>query len=134
MAHMEKYARSAVGQLCQHYERKKLPNGEYVKFGNEDIDTTLTELNYNLAPDRRQIDFINKRCGEVQCMNRKDVNVMVSWVVTLPKEFPQERSREFFEQTYKFLNERYGGEQNVISSYVHMDETQPHMHYVCLLK
>jgi hypothetical protein len=124
MAHMEKYARSAVGQLCQHYERKKLPDGSYIKFGNEDIDTSLSYLNYNLALDRSlkgQIDFINQRCGEVKCMNRKDVNVMVSWVVTLPKEFPRERSREFFEETYKFLTERYGGEKNVISSYVHLD-------------
>jgi hypothetical protein len=62
-------------------------------------------------------------------MNRKDVNVMVSWVVTLPKDFSQERSREFFFFFYRFLTERYGGEQNVISSYVHLDETSPHMHY-----
>jgi len=64
MAHMEKYTRSAVGQLCQHYERKKLPDGTYVKFGNEDIDNSKTHLNYNLAPERTlkgQIDFINQR-------------------------------------------------------------------------
>jgi hypothetical protein len=129
MAHMEKYARSAVGQLCQHHEGKKLPDGSYVKFGNGDIDTSLSHPNYNLAPERKQIDFINQRCSEVKCMNRKDVNIMVSWVATLPKDFPEERSREFFEQTYRFLNERYGGEQNVISSFVHLDETTPHMHY-----
>ena len=129
---MNKYARSAVGQLCQHYERKKLPSGEYVKFGNEDIDLTKTHLNYNLAPERNlkgQIEFINQRCAEVKCLNRKDVNVMVSWVVTQPKDFPQERSREFFEKTYEFLNTRYGGEQNVISAYVHLDEKSAHMHY-----
>gem|GEM_PF-864796 len=132
MAHMNKYARSAVGQLCQHYERKKKEDGEYVKFGNEDIDLTKTHLNYNLAPERNlkgQIEFINQRCSEVKCLNRKDVNVMVSWVVTQPKDFPQERSREFFEKTYEFLNTRYGGEQNVISAYVHLDEKSAHMHY-----
>ena len=136
MAHVEKYARSAVGQLCQHYERKMKEDGTYMQFGNQDIDPTRTHLNYNLAPDRTlkgQIDFINQRCSEVKCLNRKDVNVMVSWVVTLPKEFPPERSREFFEKTYEFLNNRYGGddgnEQNVISAYVHVDETTPHLHY-----
>ncbi|MCL2070831.1 MAG: plasmid recombination protein [Oscillospiraceae bacterium] len=136
MAHMNKYARSAVGQLCQHYERKKKEDGEYVKFGNEDIDLTKTHLNYNLAPQRslkNQIEFINQRCSEVKCLNRKDVNVMVSWVVTQPKDFPKERSREFFEKTYEFLNTRYGGdesnEQNVISAYVHLDEKSAHMHY-----
>ena len=47
----------------------------------------------------------------------------------MPQDFPLELSRQFFEQTYKFLNERYSGEQNVVSAYVHMDEKTPHMHY-----
>lgn len=37
--------------------------------------------------------------------------------------------KQFFELSYKFLSERYG-EQNVISAYVHMDETTPHMHFL----
>jgi hypothetical protein len=54
---------------------------------------------------------------------------MVTWVVTQPKDFPPERGTEFFEQTYKFLTERYGGERNVISGFVHKDEVTPHIHF-----
>ena len=128
MAHVEKYTRSQTGQLCQHYERKKI-NGEYVKFGNENIDLTKTHLNYNLAPEHNQIEFIKNRCEELNCFKRKDVNVMCSWVVTKPKDLSAEHEEDFFKNTYKFLEDRYG-KDNIVSSYVHMDEVTPHMHFV----
>lgn len=131
MANAQKYNRAAVGHLGKHYERGVNENRELVKFGNQDINPELSHLNYNLAPNRNssQVDFINQRISEVHCLNRKDVNVMCSWVVTFPKNLSQDKEREFFEQTYEFLKNRYGGEQNVISSYVHKDEKQPHMHF-----
>ena len=52
---------------------------------------------------------------------------------TAPKlkeiSYTDEQTKQFFELSYKFLSERYG-EQNVISAYVHMDETTPHMHFL----
>ena len=52
---------------------------------------------------------------------------------TAPKligiSYTDEQIKQFFELSYKFLSERYG-EQNVISAYVHMDETTPHMHFL----
>jgi hypothetical protein len=53
---------------------------------------------------------------------------MADWVVTQPKTLPPERSKEFFQHTFQFLSERYG-EKNVVSAYVHMDETTPHLHF-----
>ena len=72
--------------LAAHYERRKDEKGEYVKFGNQDIDPQKTHLNYNLAPRRglEQIDFIRQRTTEARTLKRDDVNVMCSWVVTLP--------------------------------------------------
>lgn len=128
MAHVAKYTKAAVGHLSKHFERAKDENGEYIKFGNVEIDTTKSNQNYNLAPEKSQGNFIKKRCSEVKCLNRKDVNVMCAWVVTLPKDFPEEREREFFEQTYNFLEKKYGKE-NVVSAYVHKDEVTPHMHF-----
>jgi len=130
MAHVAKYTRSAMGQLCQHYERKKDANGNYIKFGNQDIDLSRTDGNYNLAPhyEGGQINFIRNRLSEVKCLNRADVNVMCSWVVTLPQTFPASKEREFFSATYRFLAERYS-EENVVSAYVHRDENQPHLHF-----
>lgn len=130
MANVAKYTRPATGQLCQHYERKKGDDGKYIKFGNQDINLSKTAQNYNLAPKREggQINFIRQRTSEVKCLNRADVNVMCSWVVTLPKNFPSSQESEFFAQTYRFLVKRYG-EKNVISAYVHRDENQPHIHF-----
>lgn len=128
MAHCSKYTRGAMGHLMKHYERAKDENGEYIRFGNQNIDLDRTELNYNLAPDGNQLERFHSRMQEVYCLNRKDVNVMCSWVVTVPEEVPEEHQREFFQRTYDFLEKKYGKE-NVISAYVHMDESTPHMHF-----
>jgi peptidoglycan hydrolase CwlO-like protein len=130
MANCQKYTRAACGHLFKHYERAKDENGEYVKFGNQDIDASRTHLNYNLAPKQMngQGGFIKERCSEVKMQNRKDVNVMCSWVVTAPKELKEDETERFFRETYKFLSERYGRD-NVVSAYVHMDEITPHIHF-----
>lgn len=124
MAHLMKHTKAATGQLFGHYDRGK----EHI--GNPDIDINRTKLNYNLGPDHgmSQGDFLRKRCQEVRCQNRKDVNVMCSWVVTVPKDLPADEHKLFFQETYNFLSEKYG-ENNVVSAYVHMDETTPHIHF-----
>lgn len=128
MANYAKYTKGAMGHMLKHYERAKDENGEYLKFGNQDIDTKRTNQNYNLAPAHNQLDFIHKRLDEVYCMNRKDVNVMCSWVVTAPEDLKLEQEKQFFQETYSFLEGKYGRE-NVVSAYVHKDEKTPHMHF-----
>lgn len=117
-----------MGHMLKHYERAKDENGDYLKFGNQDIDTRRTGQNYNLAPEHNQLDFIHQRLSEVYCMNRKDVNVMCSWVVTAPEDLKPEQEKQFFQESYAFLESKYGRE-NVVSSYVHKDEKTPHMHF-----
>ena len=134
MAHAAKYAASASGHMLSHYDRSK--DG---LSGN--IDPSRTHLNYNLAPEREgsQLDFIHQRMSEVRCLKRADVNIMCDWVVTLPKyqwhdnnihmtPNKEQVERTFFERVYRFMADRYG-EQNIISAYVHRDETTPHMHF-----
>lgn len=131
MAHVAKHTRAASGHLFKHYERAKDENGEYLKFGNQDIDPERSHLNYNLGPARsiNQGDFVRQRCQDVYCFQRKDVNVMCSWIVTLPAEMKDAgNEKEFFEKTYDFLADRYG-QDNVVSAFVHMDEISPHMHF-----
>lgn len=145
MAHAAKYNASASGHLAKHYERAKVFNEEtkeweYIKFKNQDIDPSRTHLNYNLAPEREggQVAFIRQRTSEVRCLKRADVNVMCSWVITLPKCHPADKSKHvtpnedyvskiFFERAYRFMCDRYG-EENMISAYVHRDEATDHMH------
>lgn len=132
MAHVKKYTMSAVGHMANHYGRSDVGQAaEYIIRGNENIDPNLTPLNYNLAAEDQQlpqVDFIHKRMGEIRVQKRADVNVLCDWVITQPKELPADRSRDFFESVYAFMCDRYG-ERNVISAYVHMDETTPHMHF-----
>lgn len=144
MANVQKYNRADVrgGGLTRHFERAMDGNGNYHKWGNQEIDTGRSHLNYNLAPNRKQgqLPFINERISEVKCHNREDVNIMCSWLITAPRVpaanrgelgelilSPGEQER-FFEESYKFLCEKYG-EKNVVSAYVHLDETTPHMHF-----
>lgn len=69
MAHFAKYTAAAAGHLSKHYERAKDEKGEYIKFGNKDIDTDRTPENYNLAPDREggQQAFINRGFQKSSC-------------------------------------------------------------------
>ncbi|CEA05836.1 Plasmid recombination enzyme [Metalysinibacillus saudimassiliensis] len=100
---------------------------------NEDIDIERSHLDYDLCEKEGDtLSRMNERLDEVYCMDRKDVKACCSWVVTLPenlKDAPDEHQRKFFEETYGFLADRYGGEKNVLSANVHNDETTPHMHF-----
>lgn len=128
MAHVAKYTKAAVGHMLNHYARRE-EKSDYRS--NESIDPDKTDLNYNLAFDlqpMKQLDFMHKRLSEVKVQNRKDINVLCDWIVTVPKDLPEEEHRLFFEETYKFLVNRYGS-ANTVSAWVHMDETTPHMHF-----
>lgn len=124
MAHCMKHTKASCGHMFAHFDRK----AEHIS--NENVDRTRSHLNYNLAAHQQmeQGEFVRQRCSEVRCQNRKDVNVMVSWIVTAPKDLPQQAEPAFFQAAYDFLESRYG-RSNVVSAYVHMDEVTPHMHF-----
>lgn len=127
MAHVEKYSRQAVTGLSAHIERKTKLHS------NKDIDTEKSHLNYSLLSDGSSTLLrLKKRLDEVYVLNRKDVKVVCSWVVTLPESFKgasANETKEFFSQTHEFLKNRYNGLKNVVASEIHMDETTPHLHF-----
>lgn len=127
MANFSKATKGASGSLLDHYERR-----EEIKFKNQDIDKSKSHLNYNLAPNRNltQREFLNKRLEEVKVLKRNDINIICSWVITLPKtiEKNSEEEKIFFEKSYEFLKNKYQ-EKNIVSSYIHKDEVTPHMHF-----
>jgi hypothetical protein len=87
-------------------------------------------LNYNLAPEHTGMtdyEFMKKRCEEFKVLKRKDVNWLVSWVITMPTDYKGNKAL-FFREAYNFMENRYG-KDNVVSAYVHLDETSPHMHF-----
>ena len=125
MAHVEKYKASALGHMLAHYNRSTP--------ANKDIDRSRTEQNYNLAPERGDLlKFINARLADgVKVQQRADVIKLCDWVVTMPKDLPPEKEQAFFANTYDFLVNKYG-EKNVVSAYVHKDESTPHVHFAWL--
>lgn len=129
MAHVEKFQAAALGRVCDHFERRaELDHG----YERENIDNSRSWLNYNLAPQRpvSQVEFINERIDSLNLKRRprKDAVRMCDCVITMPRSFDTSRQREFFNAAYAFLAQRYGAE-NVVSAWVHRDETQPHMHF-----
>lgn len=130
MANFEKHGKGAIGHLGLHFERGLGEDGLPVRYNNQAIDLSRSHLNFNLAPERNMnhAEYVQQRTSEVHCLNRADVKVLGTWVVTLPKGL-EGQERDFFEKTYDFLQKRYGGENNVVSAYVHMDETSPHIHF-----
>jgi len=127
MANLQKFAKGNVKGLSIHLDRKT------TNHSNKEIDVTKSHLNYDLCTkDGDTNSRLNERLNQVHCLNRKDVKVCATWVVTLPESLKQKSADEqriFFEKTYDFLTDRYGGEQNVLSANVHNDETTPHMHF-----
>lgn len=126
MAHVQKFARGSVGGLSNHIERKT------ENHSNKEIDKERTHENYDLCEKEGDMTSrYQERLDEVHCLNRADVKVMADWIVTLPEELngaPEGSQKQFFEETYDFLSERYG-EENVLAGVVHNDETTPHMHF-----
>lgn len=122
---MQKFAKAAVYGLAVHNERRK-----GCELSNKDIDLNRTHLNYNLASIIQPLPadkFVSQRVDEVHHLKRKDVIQMVDWIVTLPKNVPTEDEKRFFEHSFKFVSARYG-EQNIVSGWVHNDESTPHIH------
>lgn len=122
----EKFTRNQSGNILVHCDRSD-PNRTYK---NQKIDHSKTHLNYNLAPKHKDItdyEFMKNRCEELKILKRKDINWLVSWVITIPADY-EGNQEMFFKESYNFMENRYGKE-NVISAYVHLDETSPHMHF-----
>lgn len=138
MANLRKFSdMKDIGHLCAHYERSVSP-GHY---GNLDIDETkLDDDKTNLAPERgKQTDYIKEQIKKIMGEKklRKDAVRMCCWVVNAPKNLPEEKKTEFFQEVYNFLVNRYGtksgiGEDIVISSYIHKSESTDHIHFAFL--
>lgn len=133
MAHFRKCTMSESVHLCPHYERSE----SIETYSNSEIDKGRSYNNYNLAPYREdQIDYIRHQLKEIPHVQRKDLVVMTDIIITAPKDL-EDTPERFFEEAYSFCSERFGrksgmGEDVVISAYVHMDETTPHMHFAFL--
>lgn len=133
--HLETYAAADAGKLCGHYDRW---GGDLEKATKrEQIEPSLSRLNYNLAPNREtelegyalaRLDHYRALGAKLTAANAPICDI----VVTLPQEVPEEKIEPFFRASYDALLGHMGGNvDDVVSAYVHLDEprAQPHMHF-----
>lgn len=133
MANLAGYGISQYGYMLEHWSRHQDDPEQYMfRYRNQNIDQKRTHLNYVLHEKPNIVEFVDSMINSVDVKPRsgeKATNVVSDIVVTLPKnERLEGREREFFEQAYSFLTKTVP-EELVIGAYVHMDETQPHMHF-----
>ena len=95
------------------------------------IDKEKTKYNYNLCSHKQ---YKPKEIEEIQTRIRgkkfaKNGNLFGTTILTLPKDYTGD-TKAFFESAYKNLKKLYNlKEEDVVSAFVHMDETTPHMHF-----
>lgn len=118
--HLRTFDKSSVGKMLSHYARNIGPR--------EHIDKDLPT--YNLAPtfDRGIHGRYRDLIKDIELGPRS--KPLADFILTLPRDFPMERQREFFEAAYDFL-EKEVGKDNVVCGAVHLDEpkARPHMHF-----
>lgn len=130
MAHLRGFTAGSVGHMLAHYTRHADdPEQSKFKYGNKNIDKARTRLNYAIFERDDPEGFIRSCIDGLDTPPRKNTSVLSDWVITLPRNGRLDgREREFFETAYEFFSSKVGSE-NVVGAWVHMDETQPHMHF-----
>ena len=119
---------NAVYRILDHNGRSDSERSRNRK--NENIDPTRSHLNYNLAAKVQPMqpyEYYKKRISEIYVHGNASVGI-VSWVITKPKTLPENETEDFFKAAYEFFEKKHGKE-NIVSAYVHMDETTPHLHF-----
>ncbi len=130
MAHMLGIKKENAHAIIGHIARSR-------KTG-ENVDQELSRFNeYKTKDPNKDLYTIYKEeIAECKVQNRKDVNVLASWVITLPKDIePGSKEEEiFFDTTRDFLKERYP--DTYLGDSIHRDEpkSRPHMHYLLIPK
>ena len=128
----EKLTRAKAQGICVHNDRRARNHT------NKDIDPEKTHLNYYLK--KNQLNYVKefdklKEKNNLKGMIRSNSIIMCEMVFTSDKEFfdkiGEKETRRYFEECYKFAcNYKNLGEQNIVSSVVHLDENVPHMHLI----
>ncbi|MBS7333235.1 MAG: plasmid recombination protein [Weeksellaceae bacterium] len=102
---------------------------------NPDIDTSLSELNYDLVnrTDNYKKDiekFINENKSTTRAV-RKDAVLINEWIITSDTKFfeklSDEDTKKFFISAKEYFAENFG-EENIRYATVHLDESTPHLH------
>lgn len=127
-----KYTMGQLNVIFRHNERRN------TNYSNKDINKSNGIYNYSIkscnVPYGKRFNEIKNKYN-LQGRIKRTSNVACEYIITSSKEFfeeiGEEETKRYFETAYKFVvGFKNLGEQYIISSKVHMDETTPHMHLV----
>lgn len=125
---VEKFTKQAAPNILDHCGRSE--STRKCDRSNQEIHPERSHLNYNLAAavqPKNPIEYLKERTSEIYVHGNASV-AFASWTITAPKTLKSEEEAEFFKHAYDRIVQIYG-EKNVISAFVHYDETSPHMHF-----
>ena len=125
MAHITKYKAGSAWHLIAHDNRTNTQN-------KENIEHSKSYMNYNLCDVKNESEYLQQLIE----MSKKS-GVLVSVVITLPEDFPnnEEMEKQFFKAGLELIENDFGKE-NIVSAWVHYDEclknenkaNKPHVH------
>jgi hypothetical protein len=109
---------------------KRSGGGEHWR-GADLIDRARSHLNYTLAgPSTADevIQLYKRRLREAALGTiRKDAVRAIEFVASLHPDVPINR-RTYFGSVVGFVSRHFGGDDNILSADVHLDEAAPHLH------
>ena len=140
MAHLAKYTGGfETKRLYDHWSRARDNDGNYITYphehgGSGHIERDLSKNNYTIG-DIKSLDWISKRLEKVyQKPNQKRPIQTCDIIVTLPTSESKDEAniKRFFQAVYDSLKKQYGKNNNIVGAWVHLDESQPHIHFAFL--
>lgn len=126
---LKKFGFGQAKRLKIHYERSKEDDGLLKDTSYSKIDPTKSHLNYNLC-EGDLVELLEEKKKTAYIRSEKTDIAFVDIVVPYPKDCSVS-AEDYFKAIYDiFTHERTL--KYCIGAYVHMDESNPHMHYICM--
>lgn len=136
-----KVKKSDIKKMAGHTFRKT--EKRYKSHGNKDIDTARTKYNIDwtltnepldkLVEERLEREYKGKRALRKDAVVVREIIVQASPSVYegLSLEEKRKKALQFTNDSLKWFRKEFGS-KNVVAASVHMDETNPHTHFVIM--
>jgi hypothetical protein len=129
-----KHKMKNLKSVGKHNERK---NKHY---GNKEVDLEKSHLNFHLKEpiengyekEFYRIREENNLKGRLRLTGETQSNVVCEFLVTSDPQYFESigeiETKRYFEEAYEFAKVKCGGDEHILSAFIHMDESTPHMH------
>lgn len=125
----KKFGFSKAKGLQIHYTRSKEDDGTIKDTSYSKIDPTKSHLNYNLC-EGDLVELLEEKKKTAYIRSEKTDVAFIDIVVPYPKDCNVD-SKTYFENVYDiFTHDRTL--KHCIGAFVHRDESNDHMHYICM--